>query len=188
MQQGEFPQGAVLWMKSPQNRQYSPTCQCLAIRLSTLMRHLLLTLPCIIMLASCASTPDPAEVCSAEWITPRTSSAVTRIEKRATKSIQSLNKAGESWAKGKTPGPLDMFALSNAMKKLEKELTRGQGITDLKMVARTCNDPKIVSDAMRGLLERQGVSSDFIGRIENSPIYQRLMSQVSAPEPVKSKI
>ena len=69
---------------------------------------------------------------------------------------------------------------------MKKELTRGQGIRDLKTVAKTCNDPNIVKDAMRSLLERQGVSDTFLKRIESNPIYQSLISSISEPAPLKS--
>lgn len=131
------------------------------------------------ILAGCASTPDPAKICTTDWIAPRADKAVMRIEKRAKTSIKTLQAASESWAEGKTPGPIQIFALSRAFKNLESELTEGQGIRDLKTVARTCNDPDIISDSLRGLLERQGVSNNFIVQIEASPIYQSLLSDVS---------
>lgn len=152
------------------------------------MKPILKLLPVLLaplLLSACASTPDPAEICSAEWIAPRAERAVERIQKRAKKSIKTLSNASESWSKGKTPGPLQMFALSRAMKSLETELTQGKGITDLKTVARTCNDPEIVSDAMRSLLKRENVSDRLITWVEGNPIYQRLLSNITAPEPVE---
>lgn len=147
--------------------------------------HSILLLPALALVSACASTPDPAEVCSAEWITPRATKAVNKIEKRATSSIGTLRKASETLAKGKTPGLLQMIALNNALNKMKKELTNGQGIRDLKTVARTCNDPGIIKDSMRSLLERQGVSDSFIRTIESSPIYESLISSIAEPEPVK---
>ena len=144
-----------------------------------------LVLPVLLLLNACASTPDPAEVCSAEWIAPRASSAVSQIEKRTKSSLRALRKASEFWAKGKTPGPIQLFTLNSAINKMKKELTRGQGIKDLKTVAKTCNDPNIVKDAMRNLLERQGVSDSFLKRMESNPIYQSLISSISEPAPVK---
>ena len=144
-----------------------------------------LVLPVLLLLNACASTPDPAEVCSAEWIAPRASSAVSQIEKRTKSSLRALRKASKSWAKGKTPGPIQLFTLNSAINKMKKELTRGQGIKDLKTVAKTCNDPNIVKDAMRNLLERQGVSDSFLKRMESNPIYQSLISSISEPAPVK---
>ena len=142
-------------------------------------------LPVLVLLSACASTPDPAEVCSAEWIAPRAANAVDQIEKRAKSSIKTLRKASESWAEGKTPGPLQLFALNNALNKLKKELTRGQGISDLKTVAKTCNDPGILKDSMRNLLKRQGVSESFIQRVEASPIYENLIASISEPDPIR---
>lgn len=148
-------------------------------------RHILLFAPALVLLGACASTPDPTEVCSAEWIAPRATKAVSKIEKRAKSSIRTLSKVSETWASGKTPGPFQMIALSNALGKMKKELTNGQGIRDLKTVAKTCNDPEIINDSMRDLLQRQGVSEKLIQRIESSPIYQSVIASISEPEPVK---
>lgn len=102
-----------------------------------------------------------------------------RIEKRAKSSIETLRDVSESWAQGKTPGPIQLFSLSRAMKSLENELTNGRGIRDLKTVARTCNDPDIISESMRDLLARQGVSDNLIAQIESTPIYQNLLDEVT---------
>lgn len=151
--------------------------------MKTVSRSIVL-LSAIAMISGCASTPDPAEVCSTEWIAPRADKAISRIEKRAGSSIKTLSKVSKTWASGKTPGPFQMFALSNALNKMKKELTQGQGIKDLKMVATTCNDPKIIKDSMRSLLDRQGVSETLISKIENNPIYESLISNISEPRPV----
>ncbi len=150
----------------------------------TLLPRSLLISSTFLLLSACASTPDPAVVCSAEWIAPRAEKAVTRIEKRAKSSFRTLSKVSKTWAAGKTPGPIQMFSLSRAIRGLEKELTQGQGIKDLKTVAKTCNDPEIISDSMRDLLKRQGVSDRLIGQIEGSPIYEGIISSLSEPEPV----
>lgn len=137
-----------------------------------------------VIFTACASTPDPAEVCTSEWIAPRAEKAVGRIEKRASSSIKTLSSVSKTWASGKTPSVFQLFALSNAVKKMEKELKNGQGIKDLKTVAKTCNDPNIINDTMRGMLQRQGVSDSLIQRIENNPIYQNAIASISEPEPV----
>lgn len=141
-------------------------------------------IPAMALLGACASTPDPAEVCSAEWITPRATKAVNKIEKRAKSSIRTLSKVSNTLAAGKTPGPFQMISMTNALSKMKKELTNGQGIRDLKIVAKTCNDPEIVKDSMRDLLKRQGISDSFIQQIENFPIYENIISSIAEPEPV----
>jgi len=67
---------------------------------------------------------------------------VNKIERRAKSSLRTLSKVSETWASGKTPGPWQMFQFTRAIDKMKKELTKGQGISDLKIVAKTCNDPE----------------------------------------------
>ncbi len=138
----------------------------------------------IVLLAGCASTPDPAVVCTSEWIAPRADSAIKRIEKRASSSIKALTAASIDRAQGKTPGLMQMISLTFAVKKLEAELKHGQGIRDLKIVAKTCNNPAVIEDSMRTLLKRQGVSDDFMQQLEGNPIYQSVISSLTAPQPV----
>jgi len=148
--------------------------------------HVTLTLSAILLLGACASTPDPAEVCTAEWITPRTNSAIGKIEKRAKSSMKTLTSVSKTYAEGKKPNLFQLLALSNAMNNMKKELTRGQGIKDLKTLATTCNDPNIIKDSMRDMMKRQGIDDSFIQRIETNPIYESLISSISQPEPVAS--
>ena len=124
----------------------------------------------------CASTPDPAKVCTAEWIKPRTERAVKRIESRTTSAMKPLRKAAKSYAKGKEPNMFQMLALSSSFKKLERELKSGRGITDLKTVAKTCDDPKIVSNALLGFMEDQGLPDGMISFLQNLPMYEDLIS------------
>ena len=98
--------------------------------------------------------------------------------------MSTLKKASDTLAKGKTPGVFQQLALLNALNGMKKELTRGQGIKDLKTVAQTCNDPNIIKNAMNSLMQRQGISESFIERIEKNPIYQSLISSITEPEPI----
>lgn len=136
----------------------------------------LLIAACFGLLApACATAPDPAKVCTAEWITPRANKAMKRIETRAGKSIKALKKASESWAKGKKPGLLTMMSLEGSIKSLEKELTEGKGITDLRMLAKTCDDPQIITKSVRAMFERQQISPMILDFLENSSIFDRIL-------------
>jgi len=136
------------------------------------------------MLGACASTPDPAKICSADWISARSDKAIDSIQDRAQSSLKAMRKVSDTLAKGKTPGVFQQLGLLNALNGMKKELTRGQGIKDLKTVAQTCNDPNIIKDSMHGLMERSGLSESFIKEVEGHQIYQALISSISAPEPV----
>ena len=104
-----------------------------------IMLRSLVCLPALVLLSACASVPDPAEICTAEWIAPRATKAVNNIEKSAKSSFKTFRDVSETWASGKQPNLFQLLALNNAMKKMKKELTRGRGIKDLKTVAKTCN-------------------------------------------------
>lgn len=143
------------------------------------MKHLISLFSFAILstaLAGCATAPDPAKVCTAEWISKKSDKAISRIESKTERSLKSLRKVGESWSKGKTPNPFQMLMLSNSLKSLEKELKNGQGIRDLKILSSTCNDPKIISDAMGGFLRKQGLPENVINFVEGMGIYQELIT------------
>lgn len=135
---------------------------------------LLLSLSCII-LSGCASTPDPAKVCTSEWISGRSGKAVAEITKDTRGAVSSIQKAGNTYLGGKTPGPLQLFALSRSLKGLEKELTRGRGIKDLKTVAKTCNNPKILTDGLSSFVQGMGLPPQMMNIVQNLPQYRSLI-------------
>jgi len=126
-------------------------------------------------LTGCATAPDPAKVCTSEWIGERSDKAISRIQSKAGSSLKSLRKAGESWSKGNKPNFIQMALLSRSLKGLENELKNGRGMRDLKTVAATCNDPKIISDAMGSFMRKQGLPDNIINFIEGMGLYQELI-------------
>ena len=126
-------------------------------------------------LTGCATAPDPAKVCTSEWIGERSDKAISRIQSKAGSSLKSLRKAGESWSKGNKPNFIQMALLSRSLKGLENELKNGRGMKDLKTVAATCNDPKIISDAMGSFMRKQGLPDNIINFIEGMGLYQELI-------------
>lgn len=134
------------------------------------------------IVTACATAPDPAKVCTSEWIGKRSDKAISRIESKAGRSLKSLQKAGQSWANGKTPNAFQLLALSSSFKSLEKELKNGRGIKDLKTLSATCKDPKIISDAMGGFLRKQGLPDNIINFIESMGAYKELIK----PEDITS--
>ncbi len=140
------------------------------------MRRLLILSTAAILLSACATAPDPAKVCTAEWIKPRADKAVSAIEKDTRGVIKNLRKVAESYIDGKTPGPIQMWSLSNSVKKLENELEGGRGIRDLRTLARTCDDPKIVSSVMARFMRSHGLPDGLVNFIENLDQYQKILS------------
>lgn len=126
-------------------------------------------------LSACASTPKPEEVCTSNWVNKRSANAVSRIEKRAKPALQNLSKAAMDWAQGKNMGPFQMLKLNSSVNKLTKELRNGQGLKDLKTMASTCNDPKIVTGSLTKLMEDAGLTGQMVGFIEGLQKYQDLI-------------
>lgn len=132
-------------------------------------------------LSACASTPKPEEICTSNWVNKRSANAVSRIEKRAKPALSKLAKAATAWAQGKTPGPFQMLSLNSSVNKLTKELRNGQGLKDLKMMASTCNDPKIVTESLTKLMEDAGLNGEMVGFIEGLQKYQDLIKVPQNP-------
>ncbi len=146
------------------------------------MKNLILTTLAIVTavsVSSCASTPDPEKICTSEWIGKRSDRALDSIQSKAGSSIKNLTKAAESWSQGKKPGLFQLLALQNSFKGLERELKTGRGMKDLRTMAATCNDPKIISNAMSGFLRKQNLPENMINFIEGFAPYQQLI----APNP-----
>ena len=135
----------------------------------------LLPLLVLVPLTGCATAPDPLEVCSVGWIAPRAERAIDRLESETSETIDSLLKVGKAYARGDTPGPLRMLALSRDLSSLKRELTRGRGIQDLRTLATTCDDPLILASAMDRYLDRQGLPSGLRDFIAGSSVWQDLL-------------
>ncbi|MEP6342906.1 MAG: hypothetical protein ABJ275_06275 [Maricaulaceae bacterium] len=151
------------------------------------MRHglILMALPFVMtgsLLSSCATAPDPAEVCTAEWIKPRTTRAVDDITKSSSSALKSLRKVGETYAAGKTPGPIQLLLFANSMKSLERQVKNGRGIRDLKTLANTCNDPKIVTDTLTGFMRDQGLPDNMIDFVTRTPAYQSIIADIATTD------
>jgi hypothetical protein len=130
--------------------------------------------------SGCATTYDPAEVCTANWIQPRAEQAVGFIQSDTESVIKNLRKVAEGYMDGKTPGPFQLLALTGSVKKLESELKNGRGMKDLKVLARTCDDPKILTTAMSGYMRNQGLPPGMVNFIENLDLYKDILENAVA--------
>ncbi len=129
------------------------------------------------VLSACATTYDPKEVCTSEWIGKSSEKAVAELMDDTQGAVKALRKAAASYVEGKTPGPFQLWSLSNSLKKVENELTDGRGIKDLKILAQTCNDPKIVSDGLTSFVSELGLPPQMTRFVEELPRYKELMAR-----------
>jgi hypothetical protein len=136
---------------------------------------ILLSLAAGICLSGCATTPDPAKVCTSEWIAPRADQALERIEKRTDASFRAVRKAAAAYVSGDTPGPLTLLSLRNALGDLEDELRDGRGARDLRMLATTCNDPEFIRETLTEWLDDKNIPSQVMAALNSFNIVDRLI-------------
>ncbi len=127
------------------------------------------------LLTACASTPDPAKVCTAEWIAPRAERAADRLEDKTAKAFRALRKVGAQWVSGDKPGTLSLLSLRGAVRDLEDELKDGRGVRDLRTLAQTCNDPELVRTEVTKVLERQEIPAPVLNFLRGSSLLDRLI-------------
>ena len=129
-----------------------------------------------VLLSACASTPDPAKICTAEWIEPRAERALDRLESRTGKAFRAIRKAAAAYVAGDEPGTLTLLSLRGSLRDLEDELRDGPGARDLRLLARTCNDPEFVRGKVVELLDRQSVPEPVVGFLDRFGILDRLIA------------
>lgn len=137
------------------------------------MTRALFLAPAFLLVASCQSY-DPEVICTADWIGSRADRAVDRIEDDTAGVVRSFRRVAEDYAEGSRPGPLALLSLSRSVKRLERELTRGRGIRDLRTLARTCDDPLIITRGLDTWLETQGLGTTITGLIRETGILETL--------------
>ena len=128
-------------------------------------------------LSACASiaAPTPEEVCTVNWIKPRAERALGQIRGDTDDVIASMRKVAASYVEGKKPGPLQLLSLAGSLKSLETELKNGRGMQDLKTLARTCDDPVIITKAMGEFMRGQGLPNGLVNFIEGLDSYQKIL-------------
>lgn len=139
-----------------------------------------------VLISGCVTTPDPAEVCTAEWIKPRAERAVNYLERDTKRIIKSLKKSAAGFEKGETPGLFQILALSSSVEKLMKELKSGRAIKDLRILRDTCNDPNIIEDALTDFMKDQGLPSGLIDFVKTLEPYKDLMEKEFGTKTVTS--
>lgn len=130
-----------------------------------------------LLLIGCSTTPDPAKICTSEWIAPRAEKAISRIEKKTRPAIKAIMSVGESFAEGKSPNIFAMMNVRSSFESLEKELTQGRGIKDIKLLASTCNDPDLLQQSVRAVFEKHGISDKVLDSVENLDFYKRILEK-----------
>lgn len=125
-------------------------------------------------LTACATAPDPAEVCTAEWIKPRTSKAVAELKRDTFSRLKTIASAASKYEVGNGLSLIQQWRAASAVKGLLHDYETSTALADLKILSSTCNDPKIARDAFYGMLEEAGFSEKLIAMFDS---FQTLFPQ-----------
>ena len=150
------------------------------------MRLLFLTITLASLgIGGCATTPDPAEVCTARWIQPRAERAMYDFQRDTDKIFRTFRKTADGYKKNGSVSPLQMLSLMSAVSNLGNKMKNGRSMRDLRTLARTCNDPELIKNEMDKFLRQKGISTDFINFLNGIERYRKLL-EVVPQQPVKS--
>jgi len=133
-------------------------------------------------LGACSTTPDPIEICSAEWIAPRVDQAMDEFERDTRKIFKKFRKAADSLQNGGSVGPLQLFSIMNALSSLTDKFENGRAIGDMRTLAQTCDDPKLIQGAMTDFMRKKGLPENFISFINEIDEYQKLLDTNIRPD------
>ena len=131
-------------------------------------------------LAGCSTTPDPAKICTAEWIEPRAERALDRLESRTAKAFRNIRRAASAYVAGDEPGTLTLLSLRGSLRDLEREIKDGQGVRDLRLLARTCDDPDFIAEKMTEFLDRQNLPDGVVRFMDEFGIVDRIVEWAEA--------
>lgn len=132
---------------------------------------LTLALTTSLALGACATTPDPAEICTAEWITPRADRAVDELKRDMGRSIKKLSRSAEK-LQGGSISPFALASMMNTAQGMVKKIETSRGLKDLRILSETCDDPEIIKDSFMGFLDDMGVPQQFRILFENMEALQ----------------
>ena len=136
----------------------------------------------LLLLSACASTPDPAEVCSAEWITPRAERAMNEFESDTRSTFKTLKKVGDKLSNGDQIGPIQMFTVMSAVNRLSDKFKNSRAMKDMRILATTCDDPNLIKSAMTDFMREQGIDENFINFLNGLKEYQKLLETGEKPK------
>lgn len=140
-------------------------------------RILLLAVLC--SLGACASRPPAEEVCSAEWIKPRTDAAFERFREATRDSWSDLNLDGANGSGG--DGLLQSARLLMTLTQLLSDFKDSQSLRDLRTLSETCNDPDLIQTALRDTLQEYQVPQRYIDMLESLEAFVELTGSAREP-------
>jgi len=132
--------------------------------------------------AGCASQPRPEEVCSANWIKPRTDAAIGEFKSATEDTWSQLRRSGEKAIDKGRLGLIEKARVLLTLTSLVSSFENSKTLKDLRTLEQTCNEPGLVKNALIGTLEEYNVPPAYIELLEELEGFMNLVNQM-APQP-----
>ncbi len=127
------------------------------------------------MLAGCATTPTPEEICSTGWISSRTDKAQAEFRRDVRPMLRTFRKAESQLQNGNSLGFLQMANVMRAVEKFIARVEDSRALEDLRLVGETCNDPALVNKVMTEFLQDEGAPQVVLDFMNNLDSYRNLL-------------
>jgi len=134
------------------------------------------------VVSACATAPNPAEICSADWVSLRADKAMTQFKRDTRPIFKNLRKLGDRAHDGRNIGPLQMYSLMNSMNRLARKFENGRAMKDMRLLASTCDDPDLIKTAMTDFMRDQGFSEQFITFLNGFDAYRNMLETGKRPD------
>lgn len=135
----------------------------------------------LILMSACAAQPRPEEICTAEWIKPRVDTALTGFRENTGEIMESLGDVGSIVVgSGGVLGMLDKVRVMLKLTKLVSNFEGGQTFKDLNTLGRTCNDPELAVNALKGVLTEYKVPEPIMDLLENLDEFKALAEEAAS--------
>ncbi len=130
-------------------------------------------------MAGCASTPDPAVVCSADWIKPRTDAALKEFTSSTSDTWEKLSKTGRRASKRGSLGLFERGKVLLSLTSLVNSFQNSQALEDLQLLGETCDDPDLAKNALVGTLEDYNVPLPYINLLNEIEGFMKLLDSTA---------
>ncbi len=140
-------------------------------------KRLLTASLCTLLLAGCASTPRPEEVCSANWIKPRTDAALSEFRTSTSDIWDRLENTGKKAAENGKLSILERASVLFSLTRLVSSFQNSQALDDLQTLSKTCNDPQLVRTALSDTLTEYNVPQQYIDLLNELDAFTTLLQQ-----------
>ena len=135
------------------------------------------------LVSACATTPSAEEVCSADWIKPRTDAALQEFKNSTQDTWKKLSSTGKRASKRGSLGLIEKASVLLSLTSLVNSFQNSQALEDLQLLGKTCNDPDLVKNALVGTLEEYNVPDAYINLLNELDGFLKLLESSAGGNP-----